>query len=70
MGELVRIFAPSLLKLELIDDDRADYMKGTRLTFKSQEDAIHFAKKQGKGRLHVRSLRAADRLFAGWDYYV
>ncbi|KAJ6508719.1 Ndufs4, NADH dehydrogenase Fe-S protein 4 [Mycena sanguinolenta] len=25
----------------------ADYMQGTRLTFKSQEDAIHFAKKQG-----------------------
>lgn len=25
----------------------ADYMQGTRITFKSQEDAIHFAKKQG-----------------------
>ncbi|KAJ6477374.1 NADH-ubiquinone oxidoreductase 21kDa subunit [Mycena vitilis] len=25
----------------------ADYMQGTRLTFKSQEDAVHFAKKQG-----------------------
>ncbi|KAJ7212057.1 ETC complex I subunit conserved region-domain-containing protein [Mycena pura] len=25
----------------------ADYMQGTRVSFKSQEDAIHFAKKQG-----------------------
>ncbi|KAF7288522.1 hypothetical protein HMN09_01381200 [Mycena chlorophos] len=25
----------------------ADYMQGTRMSFKSQEDAIHFAKKQG-----------------------
>lgn len=26
---------------------RADYMQGTRVTFKSKEDAIHFAEKQG-----------------------
>ena len=26
---------------------RADYMQGTRLTFRSKEDAIHFAEKQG-----------------------
>lgn len=26
---------------------RADYMQGTRLSFKSKEDAIHFAEKQG-----------------------
>ncbi|KAJ7578367.1 Ndufs4, NADH dehydrogenase Fe-S protein 4 [Mycena floridula] len=25
----------------------ADYMQGTRITFKSKEDAIHFAEKQG-----------------------
>lgn len=25
----------------------ADYMQGTRLTFRSKEDAIHFAEKQG-----------------------
>lgn len=27
--------------------DRADYMQGTRLSFKSKDDAIHFAEKQG-----------------------
>jgi NADH dehydrogenase (ubiquinone) Fe-S protein 4 len=26
---------------------RADYMQGTRVTFRSKEDAIHFAEKQG-----------------------
>jgi hypothetical protein len=26
---------------------RADYMQGTRLSFRSKEDAIHFAEKQG-----------------------
>ena len=26
----------------------ADYMQGTRMSFKSKEDAIHFAEKQGK----------------------
>lgn len=25
----------------------ADYMQGTRLSFRSKEDAIHFAEKQG-----------------------
>lgn len=25
----------------------ADYMQGTRMSFKSKEDAIHFAEKQG-----------------------
>ena len=25
----------------------ADYMQGTKLSFKSKEDAIHFAEKQG-----------------------
>ncbi|EDR13375.1 uncharacterized protein LACBIDRAFT_148506, partial [Laccaria bicolor S238N-H82] len=25
----------------------ADYMQGTRLTFRSKEDAVHFAEKQG-----------------------
>ena len=27
--------------------DRADYMQGTRISFRSKEDAIHFAEKQG-----------------------
>jgi len=27
---------------------RADYMQGSRLSFRSKEDAIHFAEKQGK----------------------
>lgn len=26
----------------------ADYMQGTRMSFKSKEDAIHFAEKQGE----------------------
>lgn len=26
---------------------RADYMQGTRISFRSKEDAIHFAEKQG-----------------------
>ncbi|KII86758.1 hypothetical protein PLICRDRAFT_55666 [Plicaturopsis crispa FD-325 SS-3] len=26
----------------------ADYMQGTRITFKSKEDAVHFAEKQGR----------------------
>jgi NADH dehydrogenase (ubiquinone) Fe-S protein 4 len=26
---------------------RADYVQGTRLSFRSKEDAIHFAEKQG-----------------------
>jgi hypothetical protein len=34
---------------------RADYMQGTRLTFKSKEDAVHFAEKQGE---RVRPSRA------------
>lgn len=35
--------------MQIIDtnDDSADYMQGTRLTFRSQEDAVHFAEKQG-----------------------
>ena len=33
----------------VIDDGcRADYVQGTRLSFRSKEDAIHFAEKQGK----------------------
>lgn len=33
---------------EVIDlVSRADYMQGTRMSFKSEEDAIHFAEKQG-----------------------
>ena len=27
---------------------RTDYMQGTRLSFRSKEDAIHFAEKQGE----------------------
>jgi len=41
------IFIPCGHALNPILDDRADYMQGTRLTFRSKEDAIHFAEKQG-----------------------
>ena len=33
----------------------ADYMQGTRLSFRTKEDAIHFAEKQG--------VSCHDRLF-------
>lgn len=39
---------PSFRVSEVIDlVSRADYMQGTRMSFKSEEDAIHFAEKQG-----------------------
>jgi hypothetical protein len=31
---------------------RADYMQGTRLTFRTKEDAMHFAEKQGQFALY------------------
>ncbi|KZS93709.1 hypothetical protein SISNIDRAFT_400406, partial [Sistotremastrum niveocremeum HHB9708] len=36
-----------------------DYMQGTRIGFRSKEDAIHFAEKQG-----------IFLVISGWDYYV
>ena len=47
MGQLVRTFDTYGLD-EPHPHASADYMQGTRVSFKSQEDAIHFAKKQGK----------------------
>lgn len=41
--ELIRVFEA----LYSITWGRADYMQGTRLSFRSKEDAIHFAEKQG-----------------------
>lgn len=29
-------------------EQSADYMQGTRMNFKTKEDAIHFAEKQGE----------------------
>lgn len=38
----------SLRVSEVIDVGySADYMQGTRMSFKSKEDAVHFAEKQG-----------------------
>ena len=34
--------------LSLTRTGSADYMQGTRLNFKTKEDAIHFAEKQGE----------------------
>jgi len=31
----------------VIQEYSADYMQGTRLSFRSKEDAMHFAEKQG-----------------------
>jgi len=44
-------------------------MQGTRLTFKSKEDATHFAEKQGK-KLYLSYLAVMLTLPEGWDYYV
>jgi hypothetical protein len=45
-------------------------MQGTRLSFRSKEDAIHFAEKQGNSLIpcHLTSLYSVFCL--GWDYYV
>jgi NADH dehydrogenase (ubiquinone) Fe-S protein 4 len=37
----------SALQVQLANMQRADYMQGTRISFNSKEDAIHFAEKQG-----------------------
>ena len=49
MGEFVSDTCsrrPSSLSLTRMGS--ADYMQGTRLNFKTKEDAIHFAEKQGE----------------------
>ena len=42
----------------------ADYMQGTRVSFRSKEDAIHFAEKQGKsfGLKHLYLAHAPIRM--------
>lgn len=40
------MFMQTLLKTKLAHS--ADYMQGTRLSFRSKEDAIHFVEKQGQ----------------------
>lgn len=55
---------------------RADYMQGTRMSFKSKEDAIHFAEKQGVLSLLSPTRAVTIRLqptihcSPGWDYYL
>ncbi|CAE6461415.1 unnamed protein product [Rhizoctonia solani] len=47
----------------------ADYMQGTRMNFKTKEDAIHFAEKQGKSSI----IYGGTNIYLhapGWDYYV
>ncbi|KZT65813.1 hypothetical protein DAEQUDRAFT_715924 [Daedalea quercina L-15889] len=46
----------------------ADYMQGTRIGFRTKEDAIHFAEKQGACML-LLGVAFIDGM-AGWDYYV
>ena len=50
----------------------ADYMQGTRMNFRSKEDAVHFAEKQGASMRsrHALRRRILIREPAGWDYYV
>ena len=48
---------------------RADYMQGTRISFRSKEDAIHFSEKQGISYDLVK--RGTDLyIYLGWDYFV
>ena len=44
-------------------------MQGTRVSFKSKEDAVHFAEKQGM-YIPVVSTPNANAFGVGWDYYV
>jgi hypothetical protein len=53
----------------LMSNHRADYMQGTRLSFRSKEDAIHFAEKQGEC-LSCPISFMSQRSSAGLDYYV
>ncbi|KAJ3769569.1 Ndufs4, NADH dehydrogenase Fe-S protein 4 [Lentinula raphanica] len=54
----------------------ADYMQGTRMSFRSKEDAIHFAEKQGTDTLISVVSTSTDlsrtpiQRGSGWDYYV
>lgn len=44
--QLVSMFKVAMLLCYLYEHS-ADYVQGTRITFKSKEDAVHFAEKQG-----------------------
>lgn len=50
----------------------ADYVQGVRMSFRSKEDAAHFAEKQGSSRSHVHSNQplTLHAPLLGWDYYV
>ena len=39
------------------DLHRADYMQGTRMNFRTKEDAVHFAEKQGVSMRSLSCLR-------------
>lgn len=45
-------------------------MQGTRLSFRSKEDAAHFAEKQGECLQYFRVFCFAQFDFTGWDHYV
>lgn len=47
MGELVCLDIPESLCAVAEQLRRADYMQGTRMSFRTREDAVHFAEKQG-----------------------
>ena len=49
---------------DLLVDESADYMQGTRMAFNTKEDAIVFAEKQGYNHYDLVS----DIL--GWEYYI
>ena len=60
------------LQLDTIDAkvwNRADYMQGTRVSFRSKEDAIHFAEKQGLPPLRLRFPHLKSLMQAGTTTY-
>lgn len=50
--------------------DSADYMQGTRMSFKSKEDAIHFAEKQGESPESIECIYRKTECWLGWDFYL
>lgn len=70
LGELVRNQTKKNMRITK-HFGRADYMQGTRMTFRSKEDAIHFAEKQGIPYFLNQILTLTRPFFPeGWDYYV
>lgn len=62
LGELVRNQTKENMPITK-QFGRADYMQGTRMTFRSKEDAIHFAEKQGISSFLNRNFTLTRLIF-------